>query len=121
MAAKTVFTLKEVNEHRGRESCWITVDGKVYDVTKYLEQHPGGDEEILNESGTDATKAFADVGHSSAAKEILATLLIGDLHPEDIKASAWKNYSVPWAKIAVVAAVPVAVILVASFAHFNRK
>ncbi|XP_046429637.1 cytochrome b5-like [Neodiprion fabricii] len=121
MAGNGVFTLKEVNDHRGRESCWIVVDGKVYDVTKYLDQHPGGDEEILNESGTDATKPFAEVGHSSDAKEILGTLLIGHLHRDDVKASAWKNYSVPWSRIAVVAAVPVAAILVASFVHFNRK
>ncbi|KAJ0093401.1 hypothetical protein Patl1_25972 [Pistacia atlantica] len=48
---------------------------EVYDVTKFLEDHPGGDEVLLLATGKDATDDFEDVGHSSSAKELMAELL----------------------------------------------
>lgn len=44
----------------------------------YIFQHPGGDV-ISEEGGTDATRAFDDVGHSSDAKTILAKYKIGEI------------------------------------------
>ena len=40
------FTLEEVVQSRGTEVCWIIIRGNVYDVTNWLDEHPGG-EEIL--------------------------------------------------------------------------
>jgi len=37
----------------------------VYDVTKYLDDHPGGSEIIVEYAGKDATDMFEDIGHSS--------------------------------------------------------
>jgi len=52
----------------------------VYDATKFLDEHPGGEEVLLDMAGKDATDAFEDVGHSDEAREILAGLLIGELN-----------------------------------------
>ncbi|KAG8363231.1 hypothetical protein BUALT_Bualt19G0000600 [Buddleja alternifolia] len=51
----------------------------VYDVTSFLEEHPGGDEVIIMASGKDATADFENVGHSSDAREKLKELYIGDI------------------------------------------
>lgn len=52
---------------------------KVYDVTKYLNEHPGGPEIVLDYAGKDADDMFEDIGHSSGAREKLKSLLIGNL------------------------------------------
>jgi cytochrome b5 len=36
------FTIKEVSEHDKEKDCWIIIKGKVFDVTKFLQFHPGG-------------------------------------------------------------------------------
>ncbi|KAJ2671843.1 Cytochrome b5 [Coemansia spiralis] len=73
------FTAKEIAKHCTRDDIWIVVHGKVYDVTKFLDEHPGGEEVILEHAGIDATEAFEDIGHSDDAHDLLAGLLIGDL------------------------------------------
>jgi cytochrome b5 len=51
----------------------------VYDVTRFLDEHPGGEDIMLDSSGRDATREFEDVGHSGEARAQLAELLIGTL------------------------------------------
>lgn len=75
----TVFTLADCQKHRDREDCWVIVDGKVYDVSEFLEEHPGGDEVLLSATGKDATDDFEDVGHSDGARELMKKYLIGDM------------------------------------------
>jgi cytochrome b involved in lipid metabolism len=45
------FTTEEVKQHNKKEDCWIILDGKVYDVTKFLEDHPGGEEVVIDCAG----------------------------------------------------------------------
>ncbi|KAF5741263.1 cytochrome b5-like [Tripterygium wilfordii] len=79
-----VFTLAEVAEHNTSKDCWLVVDGKVYDVTKFLEDHPGGDEVLLSATGKDATDDFEDVGHSSTAKAMMDEFYVGDIDSSSI-------------------------------------
>lgn len=77
------ITLAEIAEHDSAESCWMAIEGKVYDVTPAIGEHPGG-EAILQGCGTDATALFNDrpeVGtpHPSNAREFLPNLEIGVL------------------------------------------
>ncbi|KAF8204605.1 cytochrome b5-like heme/steroid binding domain-containing protein [Pholiota molesta] len=77
MATKIV-TLDELRANKSRSKFYILIHGKVYDATKFMDEHPGGDEVILAEGGQDATEAFEDVGHSDEARALLPAMLVGD-------------------------------------------
>ncbi|KAJ7772058.1 glyoxylate dehydrogenase [Mycena maculata] len=47
--------------HASRESCWIIVHNRVYDITDFLEEHPGGSKIILRYAGQDATAAYEPI------------------------------------------------------------
>lgn len=66
----------------------MVIDKKVYDVTSFLLEHPGGDDILLDSSGRDATREFEDVGHSGEARAQLAELMVGELRdatPEELE------------------------------------
>ncbi|CAB3410127.1 unnamed protein product [Caenorhabditis bovis] len=67
------------NNENDEKTCWIIMNGKVYDVTQFIDEHPGGGESILEYAGIDATEAFNDIGHSSDAIEMTKEYLIGKL------------------------------------------
>lgn len=48
----------EVAKHADKNSCWIVVETKAYDVTSFLSKHPGGAAIILRNAGTDATTEY---------------------------------------------------------------
>ncbi|MCE4610613.1 MAG: cytochrome b5 domain-containing protein [Desulfurococcales archaeon] len=73
-----VLTWDAVSSHNSGDSCWIVVNGKVYDVTSYINYHPAGAKSILQYCGKDATQAFAKY-HSRRAWEILQHFYIGDI------------------------------------------
>ncbi|XP_047014302.1 cytochrome b5 isoform X2 [Ictalurus punctatus] len=77
------YRLSEVEEHNSFKSTWIIINHKVYDVTKFLEEHPGGEEVLREQAGGDATESFEDVGHSTDAREMSKGMMIGELHPDD--------------------------------------
>ncbi|KAF8775615.1 hypothetical protein HU200_004392 [Digitaria exilis] len=76
-----LYSMKEAALHNTPEDCWVVVDGKIYDVTKYLEDHPGGADVLLEATGKDATEEFDDAGHSKSAKELMQDYFIGELDP----------------------------------------
>uniref|UniRef100_A0A672QVC5 Cytochrome b5 n=1 Tax=Sinocyclocheilus grahami TaxID=75366 RepID=A0A672QVC5_SINGR len=77
------YRLSEVEERNSFKSTWIIIHNKVYDVTKFLEEHPGGEEVLREQAGGDATESFEDVGHSTDAREMASSMVIGELHPDD--------------------------------------
>jgi cytochrome b involved in lipid metabolism len=95
-----VYTLDEVRKHCHKNDLWIVIHGKVYDITSFLEEHPGGEEVLLEQAGQDATEAFEDVGHSEDARSLLAQVtasgnpryLIGTLDPNSTQS---KRTNVP--------------------------
>ena len=58
-----LITEEELSTHKSMKDCWMAIHGNVYDVTKFLVAHPGGDSVMLEHSGIDATDGFENVGH----------------------------------------------------------
>lgn len=89
VSTEKAYPMLEVARHKTRRSAWLVKDGKVYDVTPYLDEHPGGDDILLDSAGRDATREFEDVGHSDSARAELAKFCIGVLRkPTDEELAA---------------------------------
>jgi cytochrome b involved in lipid metabolism len=78
------FTTEEVSERNSRDSCWTIINGGVYDITRYISRHPGGEEEILKACGNNSTNLFNGSdsngrpgGHSGSAQSQLESFKIG--------------------------------------------
>ncbi|XVF32200.1 hypothetical protein REPUB_Repub17cG0061600 [Reevesia pubescens] len=84
MGGGKVYTLAEVSQHNNAKDCWLVIEGKVYNVTKFLEDHPGGDEVLLSATGKDATDDFVDVGHSSSARAMMDEFYVGKIDTSTI-------------------------------------
>lgn len=52
------ISIAEVAQHDDSASCWVAIEGTVYDLTAWVAQHPGGPERILGICGTDASEQF---------------------------------------------------------------
>jgi cytochrome b involved in lipid metabolism len=76
------FTAAEIATHSTTSSCWLVVDGRVYDVTTYLRSHPGGSRTITPWCGKESTVAFATEDgrgeHSTDAYAQLDRYVIGE-------------------------------------------
>ena len=79
------LTLAEVAAHDREDDCYLIIGNertggaKVYDVTKYLDEHPGGDAVLLELAGKYADDMFEDIGHSTNARQQLKEFLVGNL------------------------------------------
>lgn len=81
------LTRAEVELHNTEESCYVTLGNNVYDVTEFVEGHPGGPEFILKYAGQDVTAILKDEDshtHSDSAYEILEECLAGFVVSEKI-------------------------------------
>ncbi|KAJ8100748.1 FMN-dependent dehydrogenase-domain-containing protein [Lipomyces tetrasporus] len=65
------LTGAEIAKHNTKESCWVIVHGKAYDVTEFLPEHPGGQKIILKYAGKDATKEFDPIHPSDTLDKYL--------------------------------------------------
>jgi hypothetical protein len=52
------YTMTQVRANNTARSCWSAIDGFVYDLTRWINSHPGGSGAILFLCGTDGTNAF---------------------------------------------------------------
>src|SRR4051812_33182532 len=57
-SAGQTYTLADVSKHKDASSCWTAINGGVYDVTSWIDQHPGGRDAILSLCGKDGSSAF---------------------------------------------------------------
>jgi delta8-fatty-acid desaturase len=73
------FTLAQVAEHNTKDDCWIVVDERAYDITRFVSKHPGGVGPVLNMAGKDATDVFANYHAARVYKTMLPAFLVGEV------------------------------------------
>ncbi|EDW75048.1 uncharacterized protein Dwil_GK19965, isoform A [Drosophila willistoni] len=83
--SKKEISLATVKEHNKPEDLWVIIEDKVYDVTKFQNEHPGGEDSLIEVAGRDGTREFLMAGHSSEAREIMVKYYLGDLAASDRK------------------------------------
>uniref|UniRef100_A0A6V7IKZ8 Cytochrome b5 heme-binding domain-containing protein n=1 Tax=Bracon brevicornis TaxID=1563983 RepID=A0A6V7IKZ8_9HYME len=82
MAELKQFKRSEVASADSKITRFVIHD-KVYDVTAFLNEHPGGEEVLLDHLGKDASEDFDDVGHSTDAQDLMKKYLIGEIVQEE--------------------------------------
>ena len=78
-STKPVFTWKEISRHCSPGNVWIVIHGKVYDISKFIVEHPGGEIPLYDKAGEDATEAFENIRHSNDARQLMQEYYIGDV------------------------------------------
>ncbi|KAL3990226.1 Cytochrome b5-like Heme/Steroid binding domain family protein [Acanthocheilonema viteae] len=76
-------TRGQVAEHKTSSNPWICIGNKVYDLTTFLDQHPGGSEVLMKLAGLDATEAYEDIGHSTDAQLLKEQYLVAEIIEEE--------------------------------------
>lgn len=56
-----MVTAEDVSRHVSRRSCWVVIRGQAYDVTDFMNEHPGGPSSIFRNAGKDATEEFEEI------------------------------------------------------------
>ncbi|KAJ5673905.1 hypothetical protein N7462_009344 [Penicillium macrosclerotiorum] len=77
MGNQKLLSTQQISEHNTPDKCWIVVDKQVWDVTDFLDEHPGGSTIILKYAGHDATQAYSEVHAPSVLK--------ANLQPDKLK------------------------------------
>ena len=55
------YTLLEVSLHDSENDAWIVIENYIYDITEFLNEHPGGKKILLQVAGSDATDYFNEL------------------------------------------------------------
>ncbi|KAH8924242.1 putative mitochondrial cytochrome b2 [Atractiella rhizophila] len=82
---------KDVATHNTRESCWIVISGKAYDVTKFLDEHPGGANILLKYGGMDATEEYDPIHPPGTIDTLPKDCHLGPVDPATLKKPAKKE------------------------------
>lgn len=81
----TLYSEEEVAKHNAEHDCWLIIGNesnggpKVYNITPYMNDHPGGPEIMMEFAGKNADDMFEDIGHSSEARNKMKEFLVGTL------------------------------------------
>jgi cytochrome b involved in lipid metabolism len=83
-SSTAVISREELARHNSAASCWVIVEGLVYDITSFVPQHSGSADVLFPLCGKDATQAWKDKGgvgrsHSPRAQDVLQSFRIGVL------------------------------------------
>ena len=83
-----VLSMAEVGKHRSADDCWVVLNGKVYDLTKFHKAHPGGAKLILDAAGLDASKPFNQIHPADIAEKLLGPgVVVGKVEQASVKES----------------------------------
>ncbi|KAL8982003.1 MAG: hypothetical protein Q9205_003367 [Flavoplaca limonia] len=91
-----IITLSQLSEHKTQQDLWIAVHGKVYGLTSFADDHPGGIDVLKDCAGTDGSETYEYAGHSAANMKTMQRFLVGRLagytaEPADISTTSHDN------------------------------
>ncbi|KAH8118287.1 FMN-dependent dehydrogenase-domain-containing protein [Phellopilus nigrolimitatus] len=86
--APKAIPFSEVQKHNTRGSCWVIIDGQVYDATSIVDTHPGGTAVLLKNAGKDATKAFIPIHPPGTLSSLPPDAHIGPVDPATLPKEA---------------------------------
>ena len=94
-SVSVALTTEEVSKHNSLSDCWMIINNKVYELTPYVNSHPGGNAGLSQGCGKDATAVYntkggKKSGHSSVANSLLDVYFIGNLN-QNISSSEFRN------------------------------
>ena len=79
-SAYEAISMSEVAEHNSSDDCWSAINGKVYNLTDWIDKHPGGSVIIKSLCGQDGSIGFtAQHGGKNRPETELARFLVGTL------------------------------------------
>jgi hypothetical protein len=79
-AATSGYTMAQVAANNSAKSCWAVIEGSVYNLTNWINSHPGGTGAIISLCGTEATSSFnAQHANQSRPSSRLSGYLLGPL------------------------------------------
>ncbi|CAH0041060.1 unnamed protein product [Clonostachys solani] len=90
------FTRAEVESHNSDKSCYVTIGSKVYDLTEFADDHPGGADLVLDYAGKDVEEILKDPTshtHSEAAYDVLDEVLVGFVISEKTNGTATNGHA----------------------------
>lgn len=87
MSTTPSITWQELAQHNKKGDYWLCISNKVYNVSTYLAEHPGGDDVLIKYAGKDATQAFEDQQHSDYAVSIRDSFFVGNIDTTSSKLS----------------------------------
>jgi len=78
VSKKKLIRWEELQKHNNSQDCWLAVRGKVYNVTRWVPNHPGGNDPLVLNAGRDGTQLF-EAYHPIRVHAMLDKYFIGDL------------------------------------------
>ena len=79
-ATASGYTMAQVAANNSAKSCWAVIEGSVYNLTAWINSHPGGSGAIISLCGTEATSSFKGKhGNQSRPAAQLSGYLLGPL------------------------------------------
>lgn len=80
--SKTFSRAQVTKEGNTEDNTWFIIDSKVYDVSDFLDAHPGGEAVLRQVAGTDATEAFYNLHRHEVLTGRYSELAIGTVEGE---------------------------------------
>ena len=74
---ESIYKIEDIMEHNKRDDCWIVINNIVYDITDFIDDHPGGDSILITVAGTDASNFFNELHRPELLEEIAINYKIG--------------------------------------------
>lgn len=72
------YSVQDVAKHNIETDLWVIIDGDVYDVTKFINEHPGGRNPFIYLAGKDASETFHKISsHDDEVEILLEAMKVG--------------------------------------------